>query len=423
MGALRRLSGDLAERYPQTNRGDKDRPDAPRRITPVRYSQLESIGGRSGSPRRHRHRQRVGPPPDQCVPQCREPAPVDGAGAARRTGDQDGARRVPGPAGAAAPDRGPLPLSVGWSPGLAVCAVDVHGHPGALHGRAGRAARHGTRCGRDAADPRPGDTVRRDLRHRSRTARHLGAGGHGAARRCRRHLGRARRIAPARLARRRTGRSIDGAPPGDRPCGVEPVAGARCRPRRDHEARGVCLARTARKVPRFGERHHLSQCPHRTAFFARGRRGRRLGEQAAGQPRQQAAVPSRGRLRRRHRHRRARDQRGQRRVLSRPGSAMRRRTAVRGGRRCARAARCRRRRASGRALFRQDGGRRTPRRRERHASRDRRRRPHPQVPHTPAGATADGVTTLPRRNTCTKGTPSSEPRPIQRRSCDRSRAP
>ena len=114
--ALRRLSGDLAERYPQTNRGDKDRPDAPRRITPVRYSQLDPSAGDQVSADRHRHRQRVGPAPDECVPQCRKPAPVDGAGAARRTGDQDGARRVPGPPGAAAPDRGPLPLPRGWSP-------------------------------------------------------------------------------------------------------------------------------------------------------------------------------------------------------------------------------------------------------------------------------------------------------------------
>ena len=63
---------------------------------------------------------------------------------------------------------------------------------------------------------------------------------------------------------------------------------------------------------------------------ARGRRGGRLGEQAAGQPRQQAAVPSRRRLRRRHRHRRARDQRGHGGVLPRPDSPMRRGTAVRG---------------------------------------------------------------------------------------------
>ncbi len=43
--ALRRLSGDLAARYPQTNRGTKDQPDAPRKITPVRYSQLDPSAG------------------------------------------------------------------------------------------------------------------------------------------------------------------------------------------------------------------------------------------------------------------------------------------------------------------------------------------------------------------------------------------
>jgi putative ABC transport system permease protein len=43
--ALRRLSSDLAERYPQTNRGNKDQPDAPRRITPVRYSPLDPSAG------------------------------------------------------------------------------------------------------------------------------------------------------------------------------------------------------------------------------------------------------------------------------------------------------------------------------------------------------------------------------------------
>jgi predicted permease len=43
--ALRRLSDDLAARYPQTNRGTKDQPDAPRRITPVRYSQLDPSAG------------------------------------------------------------------------------------------------------------------------------------------------------------------------------------------------------------------------------------------------------------------------------------------------------------------------------------------------------------------------------------------
>ena len=43
--ALRRLTGDLAERYPQTNRGNKDQPDAPRRITAARYSQLDPSAG------------------------------------------------------------------------------------------------------------------------------------------------------------------------------------------------------------------------------------------------------------------------------------------------------------------------------------------------------------------------------------------
>jgi hypothetical protein len=38
---LRRLSDALAARYPRTNRGTKDLADAPRRITPARYSQLD----------------------------------------------------------------------------------------------------------------------------------------------------------------------------------------------------------------------------------------------------------------------------------------------------------------------------------------------------------------------------------------------
>jgi predicted permease len=40
-GELRRLSDALAARYPRTNRGTKDLADAPRRITPARYSQLD----------------------------------------------------------------------------------------------------------------------------------------------------------------------------------------------------------------------------------------------------------------------------------------------------------------------------------------------------------------------------------------------
>jgi predicted permease len=42
---LRRLSDHLAARYPSTNRGDKNHADAPRRITPVRYSQLDPSAG------------------------------------------------------------------------------------------------------------------------------------------------------------------------------------------------------------------------------------------------------------------------------------------------------------------------------------------------------------------------------------------
>jgi putative ABC transport system permease protein len=43
--AMRRLSDDLAVRFPQTNRGTKDQPDAPRRLTAVRYSQLDPSAG------------------------------------------------------------------------------------------------------------------------------------------------------------------------------------------------------------------------------------------------------------------------------------------------------------------------------------------------------------------------------------------
>lgn len=43
--ALRRLSDDLAATHPQTNRGNKDRADAPRRITPVPYSPLDPSAG------------------------------------------------------------------------------------------------------------------------------------------------------------------------------------------------------------------------------------------------------------------------------------------------------------------------------------------------------------------------------------------
>ncbi|MET0212880.1 MAG: ABC transporter permease, partial [Vicinamibacterales bacterium] len=38
---LRRLSDDLAAQFPKTNRGNKDQADAPRRLTPVRYSPLD----------------------------------------------------------------------------------------------------------------------------------------------------------------------------------------------------------------------------------------------------------------------------------------------------------------------------------------------------------------------------------------------
>ena len=289
LSSCRRRPATAVGRPRRAVSADQPRQQGPARRTAQNHARAllaaRSVGGRSDPADRHRHRRRVGAAPDERVPQCREPAPVGGAGATRRTGDQDGARRVPGAAGATAPHRSAVPVSRGWSPRLAVCAVDVHGYPGALHGRAGRAARHGTRCERDAADRRPGDAGRRALRHRSGTARHVGAGGDGAARRRRRHLGPARRIAAARVARRRTGRTLDGASSGDRPCRVEPRAGARCRSRFDHQARGVCLGGTAGQVRRYGARGRLSRCPHRTAVVARGRRGRRLGEQAAGQPR------------------------------------------------------------------------------------------------------------------------------------------
>jgi putative ABC transport system permease protein len=42
---MRQLSTDLAERFPDTNRGTKDRADAPRRLTPVRYSPLDPSAG------------------------------------------------------------------------------------------------------------------------------------------------------------------------------------------------------------------------------------------------------------------------------------------------------------------------------------------------------------------------------------------
>jgi putative ABC transport system permease protein len=40
-----RLSDELAMRFPKTNRGTKDQADAPRRLTPVRYSQLDPSAG------------------------------------------------------------------------------------------------------------------------------------------------------------------------------------------------------------------------------------------------------------------------------------------------------------------------------------------------------------------------------------------
>ena len=42
---LRRISDDLAAQYPDTNRGSIANPDAPRRITAIRYSQLDPATG------------------------------------------------------------------------------------------------------------------------------------------------------------------------------------------------------------------------------------------------------------------------------------------------------------------------------------------------------------------------------------------
>ena len=42
---LRRISDDLAARYPATNRGSIVQADAPRRITPIRYSQMDPAAG------------------------------------------------------------------------------------------------------------------------------------------------------------------------------------------------------------------------------------------------------------------------------------------------------------------------------------------------------------------------------------------
>lgn len=43
--AMRRLSDELATHFPQTNRGTKDQADAPRRLTPIRHSQLDPSAG------------------------------------------------------------------------------------------------------------------------------------------------------------------------------------------------------------------------------------------------------------------------------------------------------------------------------------------------------------------------------------------
>ena len=206
----RRRPATAVGRPRRTVSADQPRHQGPARRTAQNHTSAllaaRSVGGRSDPADRYRHRRRVGVAPDERVPQRREPAPVGGAGATRRTGGQDGARRDPRAPGTTAPHRSAVPVCRGWIARFAVCAVDVHGYPGALHGRARRAARHGTRCERDAADCRRGDAGRRALRHRSGASRHVGTGGDGAARRRWRHLRRARRIAAACVARRRADR-------------------------------------------------------------------------------------------------------------------------------------------------------------------------------------------------------------------------
>ena len=328
--ALRRLSGDLAARYPQTNRGNKDQPDAPRRITPVRYSQLDPsagdqirliaivIGGASAL---------------LLTSACLNVGSLLLSAALARRGELAvkmalGATRerlvrqlltealflsVAGGAlgllfalwtSTAIPalfmveqaeqlDTGLDASAMLLTVGVATLAGVLFAIAPALQGTSAPAV---TALRADAGGisaPRGGSRLRAWL-----------VGGQIA-------LSTALLLATG-LAVSSLAQALDAG------LGV------------DHQARSVCLGGIAGQVRRFGAWGRLSRCPHRTAVVARGRRGGRLGEQAAGQPRQQAAVPSRRRLRRRHRHRRARDQRGQRGVLPRPDAAMRRGTAVRG---------------------------------------------------------------------------------------------